>query len=88
MDQAASSDQGLLRYQRERRQDPDLDRHLGLRAGRHRSQASWPGASLYQILQILSVSLFEKTSILRAFDDADSQQDLSVDANQMILFNF
>jgi transposase len=45
-------------------------------------------ASLYQILQILSVSLFEKTPILRAFDDADFQQDLSVDANQMILFNF
>jgi hypothetical protein len=45
-------------------------------------------ASLYQILQILSVSLFEKTPILWAFDDADSHEDLSADSNQMILFNF
>src|SRR5207248_7127130 len=32
-------------------------------------------ASLYQILQILSVTLFEKTPILQAFQDADSQDD-------------
>src|ERR1019366_10054544 len=42
VDQAAPAHQGLLRHQRERREDPDLDRGLGLRAGGHRSQA--PGA--------------------------------------------
>src|SRR5216110_2038312 len=31
-------------------------------------------ATLYQILQVLSVTLFEKTPILRAFDDQDSQE--------------
>jgi hypothetical protein len=44
-------------------------------------------ASLYQILQILSVTLFEKTPILQAFQDPDSQTDLPADANQLILFD-
>lgn len=43
--------------------------------------------SLYQILQILSVSLFEKTSILRALQPSDSQENLPVFANQLILFD-
>jgi IS4 transposase len=43
--------------------------------------------SLYQILQILSLTLFEKTPILQALQPSDSQQD-SVDfANQLILFD-
>jgi len=45
-------------------------------------------ASLYQILQILSVTLFEKTPILQALHDADSQDDLPRDSNQLILFDF
>src|SRR5438132_1261882 len=45
-------------------------------------------ASLYQILQILSVTLFEKTPILRALQTPDSQDDLPVTANQLILFDF
>lgn len=44
-------------------------------------------ASLYQILQILSVTLFEKTPILQAFQDTDSQADLLANANQLILFD-
>ncbi len=44
-------------------------------------------ASLYQILQILSITLFEKTPILQAFQDPDSQTDLPADANQLILFD-
>ena len=43
-------------------------------------------ASLYQILQILSVTLFEKTPILQALQTADSQLDLLDSANQLILF--
>jgi len=31
-------------------------------------------ASLFQILQVLSVTLFEKTPILRAFDDTHSRK--------------
>ena len=44
-------------------------------------------ASFYQILQILSVTLFEKTPILRAFDEADSPDDLHENSNQLFLFD-
>jgi hypothetical protein len=44
-------------------------------------------ASLYQILQILSVTLFEKTPILQALQDHDSQSDSLDHANQFILFD-
>ena len=45
-------------------------------------------ASLYQILQILSVTLFEKVPILRAFQAPDSYSDLLDSGNQLILFDF
>ena len=45
-------------------------------------------ASLYQILQILSVTLFEKTPILQALQASDSHQLLLDDSNQLILFDF
>jgi FOG: Transposase and inactivated derivatives len=44
-------------------------------------------ASLYQILQILSVTLFEKTPILQALQPSDSQDDLLDSANQLNLFD-
>jgi hypothetical protein len=43
--------------------------------------------SLYQILQILSLTLFEKTPILRALQPSDSQEDLGDFAKQLNLFN-
>jgi len=42
--------------------------------------------SLYQILQILSVTLFEKTPILQALQPSDSQEDLLNNSNQLNLF--
>jgi hypothetical protein len=45
-------------------------------------------ASFYQILQILSLSLFEKMPILRALQAADCENDLPDSANQLILFDF
>ena len=45
-------------------------------------------ASLYQLLQVLSVTLFEKTPILRALQPSDSENDLHQSGNQLILFNF
>jgi hypothetical protein len=45
-------------------------------------------SSLYQILQILSVTLFEKTPILRALQASDSDNDLLDTSNQLILFDF
>jgi Domain of unknown function (DUF4372)/Transposase DDE domain len=44
--------------------------------------------SLYQILQILSVTLFEKTLILQALQACDSDSNLVDIGNQLILFNF
>ena len=43
-------------------------------------------ASLYQILQILSLTLFEKTPILHALQPPDSPDDLLASANQLNLF--
>ena len=45
-------------------------------------------ASLYQILQILSVTLFEKVPILQALEASYSQDDLAGNPNQLILFDF
>ena len=45
-------------------------------------------ASLYQILQILSVTLFEKTPILQALQASGSETDLLDPGNQLILFDF
>ena len=44
-------------------------------------------ASLYQILQILSLSLFEKMPILQALQPSDSELNLPDPGNQLILFN-
>jgi Transposase DDE domain/Domain of unknown function (DUF4372) len=46
------------------------------------------GASLYQILQILSVTLFEKTPVLQALQASNSENDLPDTSNQLILFDF
>jgi len=45
-------------------------------------------ASLHEILQVLSVTLFEKVSILRALQISDSQDDLPRPDNQLILCDF
>src|SRR6266571_2880735 len=43
--------------------------------------------SLYQILQILSVTLFEKEPILQVLDASDSESESFGDANQLVLFD-
>jgi len=43
--------------------------------------------SLYQILQILSVTLFEKTSVLRTLQESDFENDLGDCGNQLLLFD-
>jgi hypothetical protein len=45
-------------------------------------------ASLYQILQILSLTLFEKVPILQALQPPASQNESAEDPNQLILFDF
>ena len=43
--------------------------------------------SLYQILQILSLTLFEKVPILQALQPSDSHNESGQDCNQLILFD-
>ena len=45
-------------------------------------------SSLYQILQILSLTLFEKTPILQALQASDFQEESLDPSNQLILFDF
>jgi hypothetical protein len=45
-------------------------------------------ATLYQILQVLSITLFEKTAILQALQACNSQHDSPDPGNQLILFDF
>ena len=45
-------------------------------------------SNLYQILQIVSVTLFEKVPILQAFQASESQSDLTHSGNQLILSDF
>jgi hypothetical protein len=45
-------------------------------------------ATLYQILQVLSVTLFEKTPIIRAFDDQDFREQSASSSNQLNLLDF
>ena len=44
-------------------------------------------ASLYEILQVLSVTLFEQTPVLQAFGDAGSQEKSDVFSNQLKLWD-
>lgn len=60
MDQAAPPNQGLLRDQRERREDSYLNCRIGLRAGGSRPQRLTLPTGHYQMLQTLSVTIFEK----------------------------
>jgi hypothetical protein len=45
-------------------------------------------ASLYRILQILSLTLFEKTPILCALHAIDPDANFAENVNQLILFDF
>ena len=44
-------------------------------------------ASLHEILQVLSVTLFEQVPILQAFDDVDSQEKSTLFSNQLNLWD-
>ena len=45
-------------------------------------------SSLYTLLQILSVSVFEKIPLNRAFLETDDTADQDTDCNQLNLFSF
>jgi len=63
MDQATSAHQAFSWHQRERGEDANLVRGRHLRIDRDHQKELHLNASLYTLLQILSVSVFEKTLI-------------------------
>jgi hypothetical protein len=88
MDQATSAHQALSGHQRERRQDADLGRHRHLCSDCHRQKELGIEASLYTFLQILSVSIFEKTTISCALSEKLDETEDNLVANQLNLFHF
>ena len=81
IDQTAPADQGVLWHQRERREDPDLDRGVRLRARRDRSQAPAAGSRAFTRFYRFSVSRFlKKCPFYRPSKRSDSQNELGGDA--------
>ena len=73
VDQAASPDQDVLWDLRKRREDADLDRRVGLRAGRHHPEAAEAG----RIPLHIDAGLFGdsiRKSVDRIIDLANSRQ--------------
>jgi len=69
-----------------RGQVTNLDRRLRLRLSRHRQEAPAALASLYEILQILSLTMFEKIPLDQLLAQTISEQIQPVSRNQLILF--
>jgi hypothetical protein len=86
MDQAASTDQSFFRHLRERGQGANLVGRVNVLVAIVKKRLSVK-ASLYEMLQILSLTLFEKTHILQLFSDIPAQTSLSDTDNQLNLFN-
>jgi hypothetical protein len=70
------------------REGADLDRDLGLRAGRDLKEAAGAQADLYTLLQILSVHIFDRTELRQALSGSGRTSGELPIANQLQLFNF
>ena len=85
MDQAARANQDFLRHHTEFGENGNLDCHQRLCARRHRQKTfGCQGVALhYSIIQILSLTLFEKTNLHQLLSDTALQILDPVDANQL-----
>ena len=87
MDQATFASQSFLRNHRERSQNTNLDRCVGLRArGDHQKRLNL-SASLYEILQILSLTMFERFPLDQLLSKIVTEQNYALSLNQLNLFN-
>ena len=89
VDQAASSDQAVLRHVGERGEDADLDwpSRSTSASPSSRSASTWTPRS-YTLLQILSGTLFEKMPIHQALAGDENRCNASQITNQLNLFDF
>ena len=88
MDKAASSYKAFLRSFRKRREISNLDRRLSLRPYRHHQEEAQSRCfALHTLLQILSVTIFEKMPLLQAFqDDGIASKTMEI-RNQLNLYD-
>jgi len=86
MDQTAPADQGVLRHLGECREEPDLDRRVHVCAHAIVRKRLKLEASMHEILQILSLTLFEKTPPDQLLTLSMETPNQLGGANQLILF--
>ena len=87
MDQTAFEDKIILWYQRKCRKSSNMDCYRYIFAGRNNEKNFKLDQSLYTILQVLSVSLFEKMPILEAFSKDYLLAQNEQDRKQLSLFD-
>ena len=88
MDQAALADQEIPGHQRERGEDANLVRRITYVLIAIVKKKLQLDASLYTLLQILSVSVFEKSQLSSALRPDLDTPEMPLDANQLNLFTF
>ena len=65
-----------------------MDRGFRLRPGCHRQEAPGLEASLYTLLQVFSVTLFEKMPMSQAFSESTTTFEDGELSNQLNLFDY
>jgi len=88
MDQAAPSHQAVFWHIRECREVTNLDRGVRLRVVAIVKKRMDSEASLYTLLQIFSLTLFEKMPLEQAVTVIDNTFEDDVNSNQLNLFDF
>ena len=86
VDQTASSNKGVLWYIRKCGEDSNLDCNIGVCFGTIIKKLLKLDLSLYTILQIFSITLFEKMPILKALTDTDYKNKITSGHIQLNLF--
>ena len=89
MDQAASSDQKVLRHVGQRGEDANLDRGFGLCFGRHRQEAPRLGRLPLHSAPGFSVTLFEKMPMAQALSETtttfeENEMDKPIESLQLL----
>lgn len=86
MDQAKSPNKNVLWHFGECRQDSNMDSGVGLCTCAIMKKQLNIRASLYTILQVISVSAFERTPLYQLLEKSDYKSE-TIETNQLTLFN-